>query len=258
MKRIITGTLVSMLVLSVAAGVLSGCGKTPEPENPTGGTEVVETTSVTSASAVKNTEADKAFRTLLEDIIVNPIDYFEIPGPDQESDVVYQFATGDIDGDGTDELIVHFVSTVEAAAKKSVWKYNDAAGKAEKLNMDFGMLTDFYKNGNVRAELTFNQGFGDTIRPFRICTVKDGTVEDLYSFYCVDSKYEDAYKAEDDKDNDGVIYYCEDVAAGNSGENAAAMTKAGFDSLVSRYVPDSQKVDLNFIDLTEENISGLK
>lgn len=202
-------------------------------------------------------EIKTAYRKLLEDIHSNPQKYYDAGEWGVEDNF---FAIADITDDGVPELLVSFESTYMAAMKMNVWTYEN--GKTS-LFMECGVEDTFYEGGYIKSEAYHNHTKGETIWPFTIdkYDLESGKIDsDFYSFYCRDKGYmdseDDPFPVADDKDKDGVIYFIEDLSDENP--EGKASTKSEYEAFINKYIPEKNKIDIEYSELTAENIAKVK
>lgn len=164
-----------------------------------------------------------------------------------------EFGIGDVDQDGVDEIIISYTTTSMAGMHCEIWKYNDESQEFEMLPI-LGAGTEFYKNGFAKTPYSHNQSAGMTIWPYVVSKYDQEGYKTFGEAYCYDQEYAEAYgyKLEDDKDNDGVIYYFY-----LNGEQPEPLTLEEYDKLVDKYIPEDQLIDLNMQKFTIENIEKL-
>lgn len=109
-------------------------------------------------------------------------------------------------------------------------------------------------------DASHNHTYGSAIWPYEVYTYNAGTgaYEDFAFAYCTDTDWgtdSGAYKAEEDLDHDGVIYY---FRIGQDMERPITegdpLTEAQYNALVEKYMPENQKLTLNWQPITAENI----
>lgn len=124
-----------------------------------------------------------------------------------------KFAIHDVDGDGREELILSYVTTVMAGQGKYVFGYDAEANTIYQQAVAFSMV--FYDNGLIKADASHNHGRGEKLWPYTVYYYSPITDDYRYGVY-VDS-WEKAYygetdqgaafPAEADADGDGIVYY---------------------------------------------------
>lgn len=209
---------------------------------------------VTEAKTENIQDIKTAYRNILYDIGKNPENYYEGGNTEENS-----FAVADITGDGVPELLVCFEGTYMAAMKMTVWTYENE--KAVVLT-ECGAYDSFYKDGYIKSDDYHNHTKGETIWPFMIdkCDFNSGEIETIHWIFCRDEGYmdseDDPFPHAEDADSDGVIYYICD--ADDDYDEGKASTKAEYEEIVNKYIPEKNKIDIEYSKLTKENIEKVK
>lgn len=124
-----------------------------------------------------------------------------------------KFAIHDVDGDGREELILSYVTTVMAGQGKYVFGYDAEANTIYQQAVAFSMV--FYDNGLIKADASHNHGRGEKLWPYTVYYYSPITDDYRYGVY-VDSWEKSyygetdqgtAFPAETDADGDGIVYY---------------------------------------------------
>lgn len=76
-----------------------------------------------------------------------------------------RFSVCDVDGDGREELILLYTTTIVAGERGFVYDWDEATGELRKQLEEFPLLT-FYDNGAVMAGWSHNQGNGGSFWPY--------------------------------------------------------------------------------------------
>jgi len=181
--------------------------------------------------------------------------YFEASDPSAN-----QYAIYDIDGDGADELIVVYTSTISMAGMvEKIYRYDTETGETTEVLSEFPLLT-FYDNGIIQADRSHNQGpAGDSLWPYTLWQYDAGT--DGYTAVGMADAWDESmtgeydgkpFPAEADQDGDGVVYYI--MEYGNY-DLSAPVDKAQYEQWRDSYLGGAAKVTLPFEDLTAENVA---
>lgn len=215
---------------------------------------------VTQSSSEETTEDSRnkmyvAYQAVLNDLINNPADY-GLESSYTPSDLSEnRFVIVDIDVDGKEELVIDIVDTYFANMRRYIYKYDESTDKA------YGGIQDtpwseYYKTGYINDVAPKNHSRGDTIHPH---TIRGNGIN--YYFDCADKYYfgntdvvSEYYIAEDDFDNDGVVYYRCD---GDYNIGRTPITKEQYENYVNTYIPEDQLIELNFKKVTTSNINSL-
>ena len=176
----------------------------------------------------------------------SPQDYGEID--DIEA---CQFAIGDVDQDGAEELVISFTGTYTAAQYAGLWSAQ--TGRVEQI-AQFGPTCQFYAGGIVQEMGSHNQTYGATIWPYRLYQWAGGEYAVLADVWCADQAIDldgVEYQAAQDLDGDGVIYFV------TQNLETAALTQAEYQDFVDQYIPAEGENVLDWQALTLENINIL-
>lgn len=212
------------------------------------------TTPATEAKTENIQDIKTAYKNILYDIVKNPENYYEGGNTEENS-----FALADITEDGVPELLVCFEGTYMAAMKMTVWTYENE--KAVVLT-ECGAYDTFYKDGYIKSDDYHNHTKGETVWPFMIdkCDFNSGEIETVHQIYCRDEGYmdseDDPFPHAEDADSDGVIYYICD--ADDDYDEGKASTKTEYEKIVNKYIPEKNKIDIEYSKLTKENIEKVK
>ncbi|MBR1481924.1 MAG: hypothetical protein IJ598_03030 [Ruminococcus sp.] len=202
-------------------------------------------------AAVTRTQAGVYYEKL-RDIVMNPNRYLAYTST-EDIENYSTYAVADIDGDGSDELLVRLSNGIVVSQSLMVWKYNTDSTLTQLTSLRrIGFLCEFYKNGYAIGKPSHNQTPGDTIYPYSVYRfdIDSDTCTTVYSAYCADKNttYLNQYHSYEDLDQDGVIYYINDEA----------MTKAEYDAVVNRYVPARNRLNVQWKKLTYANIQTVR
>ena len=193
------------------------------------------------------TDENEHYKTLLNDMLANPDNYVDNANMDFADN---QFAIGDIDCDGENEIVVNFESTFTGSQYMGVWKYDEAANKTEKLyKLIIG--SEFYETGYVRSPAS--RGADNwPVMPFIVFRLEDGVDKEV----CVISSEwinEVEFDLEGNYNSEDVRYYFSD-----DGENRSVISQEEYREIVKTYIPEDKHIDLDFVRFTEENVNAVK
>lgn len=167
-----------------------------------------------------------------------------------------QFAVADVDGDGRRELVIRFVAAELENQRGLVLDWDEAAGTVNiQLDENPGMV--FFKNGAVLAQWASNPNKGGAFWPFSLYEYRPEL--DSYSYVgCVDawdrSVYPDGYPDQSDRSGTGFVYY---LLPDGPREDAEAVDTRDYEDWMQAYVGDGAMMELDYKDLTAENIGAL-
>lgn len=214
----------------------------PETEAP----PETETPTETQPPEAEGPNLRALYAEFLRQVHDYPQDYGEID--DIEA---CQFAIGDVNQDGVEELVISFTGTYTAAQYAGLWTAQ--SGQVEQI-AQFGPTCRFYSTGVVQEMDSHNQTYGMTIWPYRLHRLSDGEYTAFASVWCADQETDVngvEYQAGQDLDGDGVIYFVTQDGA------TQALTQAEYQAFVDQYIPAEGQVALDWQALTLENIDAL-
>lgn len=268
---------------ALCAVILTGCGYEKNTEEATD-TTVAETTSVqiiTRATTVADMEAVKesdaaettaeqdnynekayaAYKATLENVLYS----YTLPdGTTFSEDDVYRmsdnsFLIYDVDNDGKDELVLLYTDTYMAAMAGYILDC-DSDGDTEIQFTEFPLF-DFYGNGVVEVGASHGSSLSGEFWSYTLFSYNSETDSyaevayvDAYDKKAMDEMYEIIqdpqyiYPAEIDKSGSGVVYVVTD------GGNAKFFDSDEYEEWHSRWVGNSEKLELPYMALTQENI----
>lgn len=171
-----------------------------------------------------------------------------------------QFAIYDIDQDGREELIVIWTTTYMAGMAEIIYDYNYASNGVATELIDFPAQT-YYDNGVVEVLLSHNHGLAgniDDFWPYTFYQYDKGT--DTYlcasevdawnrAYYELD--YDGTLFPEElDTDGDGILYRV------TAGDRDKLMDLEEYKKWWDSVIGGAKKVEIPFVKMTEESISG--
>lgn len=261
--RIISCLLALALLLSGCSGALPGQQETvaeftetvAQTEGTVPSSEPVETEPAQIPPAP--TEGRKAFAVLLERMLKESI------APDGEALPPYdgfglmsenKFAVEDVDGDGGEELIVMYSTTVMAGMCGWVVHY-DAETDATSVELTAFPSINFYTGGLAELELSHNHGRGGALLwPYTLVGFNPATK--AYEEICMVDSWDRAicpegYPEELDPENVGTVFEIT-----RDGETVT-YSQAEFEAWRAELYGSAQPIELVYQNLTEENIAQL-
>lgn len=244
---------ISVVLAAALLTAFAGCQRQQPKVKKTEEPSVTEAVTEAATEAIKP-EIKEEYKRLLKDMIVSPEEYIEDYQDGYSGK--NEFAVSDINGDGQEELIVHFVTTCDAEKCTCVWEYDNDTGSAAQT-YKFMPNVSFYSTGYIHATAA-NFGWSNgEVWPFFIQKLMpDGKVKnvgyfrDLRKEMCGDS-YE--FPAEDDFDDDGVIYY----RAFEDTDEQYSISEKEFNAAIETYIPEDKHIEFEYQSITEENIDKI-
>ncbi len=163
----------------------------------------------------------------------------------------------DVTNDGIIDLILKIDCVPMAEMRGYIYTYSPEQDSVIQLSQ-VSVGNEYYKNGYIVGSGARN--FSETSMTIWPYIVRDGINSDsvLYQGYSCDKEaceYSDViFPAADDKDNDGVIYYFGDASA----ESLPPLTLEEYEAEVNKVIPESEKIVINYKNITAENIEAIK
>ena len=237
--------IIALMLLAVALCCF-GCGKKDKTDEP-----VKEALSPSGKAAYYKALEDILNKGLLPGGEKLPIGTGEDIGKSQ-------FALGDVNKDGRDELILLLNSEYSAGNSALIYLWEDEGGEMKKLLGEYPMLT-FYDNGIIKVGFSHNQGLsGDNFWPFSIYQfdaasgiyVKEGSVEAWDKNFVPEGFPEDI-----DKSKTGYVYY---ITPANADKSNPPVDEAEYMIWYDSYLKGAKEVSFDFMKITSGNIEKLK
>lgn len=258
--RIISCLLVLALLLSGCSGALPGqtetvaefTDTTVQTDAPEEKTEPAETAPAQIPPAP--TEGRKAFAALLERMLT------EFIAPDGEALPPFdgfgamsenRFAVADVDGDGEEELIVMYSTTVMAGMCGWVIRY-DAITESTAVELTAFPSMNFYTGGLVELEFSHNHGRGGALLwPYTLAGYNPASK--TYEEICMVDSWDKAvapgdYPQELDPENVGTVFMI------TRDDETQTLSRAEFEDWREALYGSAQPIELEYRDMTQENI----
>lgn len=171
-----------------------------------------------------------------------------------------KFAIADIDGDGTDELIINFSNAPAAGEVFYIFEYDEASDSLKEEFTEFP-TPEFYDNGYVTAGASHNQGMAGDFWPYTIYKY-DAESDTYVQQYYIDAWDKElypqdfegnAYPDEIDTSSTGTVYYLyEDVT-----KAVDPVDKTAYDKLARDTYGSAAEVTIVYSDISQENIEAI-
>ena len=171
-----------------------------------------------------------------------------------------KFAIADIDGDGTDELIINFSNAPAAGEVFYIFEYDEASDSLKEEFTEFP-TPEFYDNGYVTAGASHNQGMAGDFWPYTIYKY-DAESDTYVQQYYIDAWDKELfpqnfegkdYPDEVDVSSTGTVYYLyEDVT-----KAVEPVDKADYDKLVADTYGSAAEVTIDYSDISQESIDKI-
>lgn len=205
--------LVCTLLLVSMLGSLAACNT---PSAPTASAPLV----TVSLPSLPVTEANRDTRTLYAQVLTTLLDENLLPGEindpggyigtvsEREAMAENQFAVCDVDGDGREELVIQYTTTMVAGMQALIYDTDENGGLCLQFS-EFPSLT-FYDNGTIQAGWSHNQGLAGDFWPYTLYTYNPETdrYRDVGSVDAWSRDYQPQnYPADTDTSGTGFVYY---------------------------------------------------
>ena len=164
-----------------------------------------------------------------------------------------QFAVWDVDGDGREELILLYTTTIVAGERGFVFDWDEASGELRTQLEDFPLLT-FYENGAVMAGWSHNQGKGGSFWPYFL--YQDLPETDRYQKVGAVDAWDKAlglegYPDEVDASKTGFVYY---ITTEGDITWDHPVDAAQYQAWLASYLGEAGEIAIPYAALTAENI----
>jgi hypothetical protein len=174
-----------------------------------------------------------------------------------------QFSLCDVDNDGKEELLLMYTTASMAGMTGYVFGYD---AQTEKLHIELSVfpLLTFYDNGIIKAGWSHNQGrAGDSFWPYSLYQYVPET--DSYVLVGMVDAWDKNYGGSDDQDNPfpsdidisgtGYVYY---IMKDGQYDTSNPVDASEYNAWISSYLGDASEIQIEYMDLTEENVSLLR
>ena len=173
-----------------------------------------------------------------------------------------RFALGDVDGDGSVELIIIYSTTSSAGQAHIIYDYDASTGGVREQFIEYPAVV-YFDNGILKVDASHNHTLSGKIWPYTL--YQYNAESDSYDVIAQveawdkeirDTDYEgNAFLDDVDADGDGTIYYIIETAEYG---NRVPVDGEEYDRWYESYRNGSGTISIPYIALTTENISMLK
>jgi hypothetical protein len=273
-KKFLVLILSMALCLTIAAcssSLVANLDDNNENSSQSAPAAVSETPAGTTAGTPAGDEesADKpdmynAYSDALENLIENHklpdgTDAAELSGDMAQN----KFAIYDVDNDGKEELLLMYTSTYTAGQAGYVFDYDAETKELKTEFSEFPFLT-FYDNGAIKAGWSHNQGrAGENFWPYSLYQyapetdsyVLAGMVDAWDKNYPGADEQNNPFPSDIDKSGTGFVYY---IMEDGQYDTSNPVDASEYNAWVDTYIGNASEIQIQYMDLTEENISQIK
>lgn len=267
--------ILSLFIFTVLCVTFTACGNNQAAHTDDSGDTLPPSASSTARATVTDTpeEGDKvvdnlddiynAYFTALENLIQNHTfpdgtEAGELSGDMSEN----MFAIYDVDNDGKDELIIMYSGTIIAGMTEYVFGYDDETGALQTELQEFPPVT-FYNNGIVKVLWSHNQGRAGEFWPYNMYQynrdsdsyVLVGMVDAWDKNIPGTDSQNNPFPSDIDKSETGFVYY---IMKDGQYDDTHPVDVSEYNEWVNDYIEDALEIQIQYMDLTEENISQIK
>ena len=176
---------------------------------------------------------------------------------DRERMAQNRFSVCDVDGDGREELILLYTTTIVAGERGFVYDWDEATGELRKQLEEFPLLT-FYDNGAVMAGWSHNQGNGGSFWPYFLYQYLPET--DSYQQVGAVDAWDKAlglegYPDEVDASKTGFVYY---ITTEGDITWDHPVDASQYQAWLAPYLGEARELSTPYVELTAEQIQMLQ
>lgn len=169
-----------------------------------------------------------------------------------------KFAIYDVDGDGTEELIILYTDTYSAGMVGLVLSYDSAGENLVTELMEFPALT-FYDNGIIKAEWSHNQGFAGDFWPYNLYQyvaesdsyILVGSVDAWDKEIAAEDGEQNQFPDDIDSSGTGVVYY---IMTNGEYDNTNPVDVSDYEQWLNTCLGSASECQVDYWNLTEVNI----
>jgi len=266
MKKLATITIGVMLCAALAACSLGTSAPQTTDVQVAGETNTANPVAIETASATaqqnENNQMYLAYSQALENLLQNRVLPDDTQSDEQDSATPSRFAVYDVDGDGSDELILLNCTASTAGTTGYVFDYSAETATIATELLESTDLT-FYDNGIVLSKWSHNQGLAGDFWPFNLlqydasidCYRPCGSVDAWDVTVSETNEQGESFPTAIDKSGTGRVYY---IVENRDAENPSAVDETDYTAWLNGYIGNAKELQIPYLDLTEENIALLR
>lgn len=234
---------------------------TPEEEAPAEENAPTEDHASEEEPEIDHESLMALYVSILEDVYYDPLSHRK--RTDVIGDVeANRFAVYDIDGDGSEELIVQYTTDCMAAKEERIYDYDSGAGAVVRKFQEFPSIA-YFDNGMLQAGWSHNQGLaGEALWPYTLYQYDPET--DSYEQVAMVDAWDrswsetnsngDPFPEEADVSGSGVVYY---IITGEE-DVAAPVDVTEYEQWRDSWQGGAAEIEVPYKYLTEENIHSME
>ena len=269
MKKVLLVATGMLLCLALAAcslmtGAQEPAHETPMPTAEAQSTEapVVIATDETAQPEAATQPVILAYSDALDNLLQNRITPDGMECEAQDSATPSRFAVYDVDGDGSDELILLNQTVTAAGTTGYVFGYSEDGTMIATELLESTDLT-FYDNGIVLCKWSHNQGIAGDFWPYNVLKY-DASIDCYLPYGAVDAWDKSVretndegqpFPAEIDKSDTGVVYY---IKKEGQYEYGAPVDQAEYLAWLDSVIAGASELQIPYLDLNSENVAMLR
>lgn len=167
-----------------------------------------------------------------------------------------EFCIADVDGDGTEELIIALTTTYMADMREEVYEYNPVTRKMKKELQEFPYVT-YLDNGMIFSWWSHNDSYGEDFWPYNM--YRYDWINDEYVYMgCVTSWQKDfqpeGYPDDADVSGTGTVY---SITYGEEYTGEYDYDQLQYDQFYERIFGMANELELQWHQITEEDLNIL-
>lgn len=204
-------------------------------------------------------ETRAAFAAVLRNLRENGIlpDGRAAEGAEHGAGSSNRFAVVDVDGDGKEELVLYYFSASTSGQAGYVVGYDQVRG-AIRIQLTGTPILEFYSNGAVKVMLSHNHSMG-ALWPYvphtylpETDSYQEGDIVTSWDKIRGTGEHDEPFPEEVDRSGTGTVYYVDGWYEGKP------MDRADYLAWEREFLEDSDRLLLEFLPLTEENIAAVE
>jgi len=173
-----------------------------------------------------------------------------------------KFAIYDVNNDGKEELLLMYNTAPLAGQTEYIISYGEKTKELQTELSEFPLLT-FYDNGFVKAGCSHNQGLAGDFWSYSLYQYKSesnsyeliGMVDAWQKSFSATDNQKHPFPDEIDKSKTGFVYY---IMEDGKYDNTNLVDASVYNKWMNTYIGDASEIDIQYLDVTEENISKIK